>query len=333
MPENDPAVEEHTIKLDRSVLELDCAAEVDRISALLQTTIVDTWHRKGGVVAMSGGVDSSVVATLAVRALGKDRVLGLFLPERDSSPDSLRLARLVADQLGIETVMQDIAPALEALGCYRVRNDAVRRTVPEYTPECKFSIVLPGNRLDSKALNFFSVVVELPDGQQIKKRLGLREYLSIVAATNFKQRTRKMIEYFHADRLNYAVLGTPNYLEYDLGFFVKGGDGLADIKPIAHLYKTQVYALAEYLDVPAEIRARPPTTDTYSLGQSQEDFYFALPYNLMDLFLYAKNHDLSPAEAGAALGYTEEQARWVYWDIEQKRSYAQYLHQPPILLT
>ena len=321
------------MRLDRSVFDLDYAAEVSRINALLQATIVHTWHRKGGVVAMSGGIDSSVVAALAVRALGKDRVLGLFLPERDSSPESLELAKLVADQLGIETVTQDIAPALEALGCYRVRNDAVRRTVPEYTPDCKFSIVLPGNRLDSKALNFFSVMVELPDGQRIKKRLGLHEYLSIVAATNFKQRTRKMIEYFHADRLNYAVLGTPNHLEYDLGFFVKGGDGLADIKPIAHLYKTQVYGLAEYLNVPATVRARPPTTDTYSLSQSQEDFYFALPYNLMDLFLYAKSHGLSPAEAGAELGYTEEQARWVYWDIDQKRSYAQYLHESPILLT
>jgi NAD+ synthase len=282
---------------------------------------------------MSGGVDSSVVATLAVRILGRDRVLGLFLPERDSSPDSLRLAQLVADQLAIETMTYDIAPALEALGCYRVRNAAVKRAVAEFTPDSKFSIVLPGNRLDSTMMNFFSVVVELPDGQQIKKRLRLQEYLEIVAATNFKQRTRKMIEYFHADRLNYAVLGTPNRLEYDLGFFVKGGDGAADVKPIAHLYKTQVYKLAEYLGVPEEVRSRPPTTDTYSLEQSQEDFYFALPYHLMDLFLYAKDHDISAEEVGAALGYTTEQAQRVYRDIEQKRSYSAYLRREPVLLT
>ena len=318
------------MKLDRSVLEMDWEAEVNRIGGLLKETLFGEWHRKGVIVAMSGGVDSSVVASLATRVLGKARVLGLFLPETDSSPDSLRLAQLVADRLGIETVTHDIAPALEALGCYRVRSDAVRRVVPEYTEECKFSIVLPGNRLDSQMLNFFSVIVELPDGQRIKKRLGLREYLEIVAATNFKQRTRKMIEYYHADRLNYAVLGTPNYLEYDLGFFVKGGDGMADIKPIAHLYKTQVYMLAEYLGVPEEICSRPPTTDTYSLEQSQEDFYFALPYNLMDLFLYAKDHGLSHAEAGEALGYTEEQAQRVYQDIEQKRSYSNYLRQAPV---
>ena len=320
------------MKLDRSVFEMDWEAEVDRVGGLLKETLFGEWHRKGAIVAMSGGVDSSVVATMAVRILGKARVLGLFLPETDSSPDSLRLAQLVADGLGIETVTYDIAPALEALGCYQVRSDAVRRVVPEYTEECKFSIVLPGNRLDSQMLNFFSVIVELPDGRRIKKRLGLREYLEIVAATNFKQRTRKMIEYFHADRLNYAVLGTPNYLEYDLGFFVKGGDGMADVKPIAHLYKTQVYMLAEYLDVPDEICSRPPTTDTYSLEQSQDEFYFALPYNLMDLFLYAKDHGVSPAEAGEAIGYTEDQAQRVYQDIEQKRSYSNYLRQAPVLL-
>jgi len=321
------------MRLDRSIFEMDWGAETARICSLLRETILTQWHRKGAVVAMSGGVDSSVVAALAARAFGRRHVLGLFLPERDSSPDSLRLAQLMASQLEIETVTHDIAPTLEALGCYAVRDAAVQRTVPEYTPGCRFSIVLPGNRLDSTLLNFFSVVVELPDGTRIKKRLRLREYLEIVAATNFKQRTRKMIEYYHADRLNYAVLGTPNKLEYDLGFFVKNGDGSADIKPIAHLYKTQVYMLAEHLRVPTEIRSRPPTTDTYSLEQTQEDFYFALPYDLMDLFLYARDHGVPAAEAGKALGYTAEQAERVYQDIEQKRAVAEYLRKEPILLS
>ena len=127
-------------------------------------------------------------------------------------------------------------------------------------------------------------------------------YLQIVAATNFKQRVRKMMEYYHADRLNYAVAGTPNRLEYDQGFFVKLGDGAADVKPIAHLYKTQVYALAEYLGVPEEIRRRPPTTDTFSLPQTQEEFYFALPYAKMDLCLYGHNHGVPAAEVAAAAG-------------------------------
>ena len=157
-------------------------------------------------------------------------------------------------------------------------------------------------------------------------------YLQMVAATNFKQRVRKMMEYYHADRLNYVVAGTPNRLEYDQGFFVKLGDGSADIKPIAHLYKTQVYALAEYLGVPEEIRRRPPTTDTFSLPQTQEEFYFALPYAKMDLCLYGRNNGVPAAEVAAAAGLTTEQVERVYKDIDQKRRTTAYLHARPQLV-
>jgi NAD+ synthase len=160
----------------------------------------------------------------------------------------------------------------------------------------------------------------------------LKAYLEIVAATNFKQRTRKMLEYYHADRLNYAVAGTPNRLEYDQGFFVKLGDGAADVKPIAHLYKSQVYALAEHLGVPEDIRRRPPTTDTYSLAQGQDEFYFSLPYDKMDLCLYAKNNGLPISEVAQATGLTSEQVERVFGDIDTKRSTTRYLHLAPILV-
>ena len=134
--------------------------------------------------------------------------------------------------------------------------------------------------------------------------MPLDVYLGVVAATNMKQRTRKQLEYYHADRLNYAVLGTPNRLEYDQGFFVKNGDGAADIKPIAHLYKTQVYALAAHLGLPEEIRSRPPTTDTWSLAQSQEEFYFSVPYPTMDLCLFGLENGIAAAEVAARAGLT-----------------------------
>jgi NAD+ synthase len=181
-------------------------------------------------------------------------------------------------------------------------------------------------------LRVFSVVVHDPSGREHAARLSQSAYLTIVAATNFKQRVRKMLEYFHADRLNYAVAGTPNLLEYDQGFFVKNGDGAADFKPIAHLYKSQVYQIAAALGVPDAIRTRPPTTDTYSLPQSQEEFYFSLPYDQMDLCLYAKNHGVSAAECGEALGLRAEQVERVYRDIERKREFARYLHKPPLTL-
>ena len=163
-------------------------------------------------------------------------------------------------------------------------------------------------------------------------RMSAPAYLQMIAATNFKQRFRKLMEYYHADRLQYAVAGTPNRLEYDQGFFVKQGDGAADVKPIAHLYKSQVYALAEYLGVPEDIRRRPPTTDTFSLPQTQEEFYYALPYDKMDLCLYAHNHHVPPIEVAPVVGITADQVERVFKDIDQKRRTTKYLHARPILV-
>jgi len=253
------------------------------------------------------------------------------MPERDSSGDALRLGRMLAEQLGIRHAVEDIAPALEALGCYRRQLEAIRMVVPEYGEGWRCKLTLP-SLLDSDRLNITSLTVQDPAGLQRTVRMTPAAYLQMVAATNFKQRTRKMMEYYHADRLNYAVAGTPNRLEYDQGFFVKQGDGAADFKPIAHLYKTQVFALAEHLGVPEEIRRRPPTTDTFSLPQSQEEFYFALPYAAMDLCLWAHDHRVPAREAAPALRITEAQVERVYRDIEAKRRVTVYLHHAPMLV-
>lgn len=266
-----------------------------------------------------------------MRALGKERVLGLLMPERDSAPETLSLSRRVADLLGIEIIHEDITPILDAAGCYRRRDDAIREIFPNYGPEHRAKIVLP-SVVDSDRFRVFSLVVEAPDGSVASKRLSLSAYLGMVAATNFKQRVRKMLEYYHADRLNYAVTGTPNRVEYDQGFFVKLGDGAGDVKPIAHLYKTQVYQLAEYLEVPEEVRTRPPTTDTYSMPQSQDEFYFSLPYDKMDLCLYGKSHGIPDDDVASAVGISTEQLQRVYRDIAQKRRTTRYLHAPPVLV-
>lgn len=310
-----------------SRLRIDASATTEKITSTLRLQLGQRLKRRGLVVAMSGGVDSSVCAGLAVKAVGPSRVFGLMLPERDSDPESLQLAVQWAEQLGIAYEIENIAPALEGLGCYRRRDDAIRSIVPEFDANWKCKIVLPGQRLDSDRLNVFQLAVQRPDGGDIAYvRLTAEAYRQIVAATNFKQRTRKMIEYYHADRLHYAVVGTPNRLEYDQGFFVKGGDGLADVKPIAHLYKTQVYQLAAHLGVPTRITDRPPTTDTYSLPQSQEEFYFSLPAATMDLVLHAHNEGLDVDRAADVLGFTPEQVRRGYRDIAQKRATTRYLH-------
>ena len=311
-------------------LIIDAEAEVDRISESM-VSYIHKYKKKGLVVAMSGGIDSSVVAALCVRALGKDRVTGLLLPERDSSADTLHLSKLIADHLAVETVHEDITDMLEAVGCYRRRDEAIKNLIPQYDSNFQVKIVLP-SILQGENLRLFSVIVRSPDGEEIKARLTQNAYLGIVSATNFKQRVRKMLEYYHADHRNYAVAGTPNRLEYDQGFFVKLGDGAADIKPIAHLYKTQVYQVAEYLGIPEEIRSRPPTTDTYSLPQSQEEFFFSLPYKEMDLCLYGLNNNIPAEEVAQAVGLTVEQVNRVFHDIHQKRKTTHYLHVQPQLV-
>ncbi len=311
-------------------LRLDPALEAEKIVTGLRTQL-RAMRKRGLVLGLSGGVDSSVSVALAVKAVGAQNVQVIYMPERDSDPESLRLGQLVASTYGLEGVVEDIGPMLDALGCYRRRDDAIRTIVPEYRSDWACKVVI-GQSAGGDGYNISSLVVQSPDGVQQTHRMPLDVYLGVVAATNMKQRTRKQIEYFHADRLNFAVLGTPNRLEYDQGFFVKNGDGAADVKPIAHLYKTQVYALAESLGVPAKIRARPPTTDTYSLPQSQEEFYFALPYDRMDLCLYGLNHGLAASVVASAAKLTEAQVHHVWRDIAAKRKATKYLHAGPLLV-
>lgn len=317
--------------LERNVLDIDYQQEADRIAERLREITARQLHRRGLVVAISGGIDSSVSAALAVRALGPDRVFTLILPEQDSSDDSAARAHILAQHLGVRTETVDIAPALAAIGCYRHRDAAVRNALPEYGEGWKFKIVIDGGT--EGRINRFRLIAESPDGARHERELALADYLTIVAATNFKQRIRKTLEYFHADRLNYAVVGTPNRVEYDQGFFVKNGDGSADVKPIAHLYKSQVYGMARFLGLPERVCAAIPTTDTYSLSQGQDEFYFALPYQQMDLALWSLNHDVPAANLAIDLGISEAQAQAVYDDIRNKRRTTRYLHLPPVLIT
>lgn len=314
-----------------NVLDIDAKAVASELEQTIREIVLGRLHRKGVVVGLSGGIDSSVTAAICTRALGKDRVFGVMMPESDSSDDSLHLARLLADVLGIQTTVENIAPTLEALGCYQRRDDAIRKVIPEYGKGWKSKIVLP-NLVENSQYALFSIVAQSPAGEMKRVRLSADAYLGVVAATNFKQRIRKTMEYYHADRLYYAVAGTPNRLEYVQGFFVKNGDGSADFKPIAHLYKTQVYQLGRYLGVPDEILRRPPTTDTYSLEQSQEEFFFAVPLQTLDLCLYGKNNGFSPEEVAGATGLTAEKVQRVYTMIDSKLRATEYLHLPPQLV-
>lgn len=314
------------------VLKMDLEAEAQEICSGWRELVARKLMRRGAVVAVSGGIDSSCCAGLAVRAFGPQKVFGLLMPERDSSEASKDLGRQLVEHLGIDFTVKNIQPTLAAIGSYERYDAAVRSVFPHFGEGWKSKIVLPDNLMDSDRMNFYRLVVQDPQGEIFTERLPLHAYLEIVAATNFKQRIRKTLEYFHADRLNYAVTGTPNRLEYDQGFFVKNGDGAADVKPIAHLYKTQVYALAGHLGLPTEICESTPTTDTYSLKQGQDEFYFVLPYRQMDLLLWAKNNQVAADNVAQVMGLETVQVERVYKDIDRKRATTLPLHLSGLLV-
>jgi NAD+ synthase len=312
-------------------LVIDAEAEIARIADAMRTQLRTQLRRRGLVLGLSGGIDSSVCAALAARAVGPERVFALFMPENDSDPESLSLGRWVAETFGIASAVEDIGPALAAMGCYERRDSFIRQLVPEFGPGWGCKVVI-ANALAGKGYAVSSLVVQSPAGDRRELRMSAEVYQGIIAATNMKQRTRKQMEYYHADRLNYAVIGTPNLLEYDQGFFVKNGDGAADLKPIAHLYKSQVYQLAAHLGVPEDIRRRPPTTDTWSMAQSQEEFYFSLPYDRMDLCMYGLNNGLDREQVASAAKLSVDQVDAVWADIARKRVATAYLHLSPITL-
>jgi len=287
-------------------------------------------RKQGGVLGISGGIDSSVVLGLCVRAFGPERVLPLMLPEKDSDPESVQLAERLAAHFGVKPVLEVITPVLDGFGCYPRRDEAIKRVFPEYDAILgyKAKIVLPNNLLEGDTLNVFKVVIVTPDGEEKSHRLAPRDFNQIVAASNFKQRTRMAMLYYHAELHNYAVIGTGNKNEHDQGFFVKYGDGGTDIRPLVHLYKTQVYQLAEYLGIPEDIRRRPPTSDTYSAHSTQEEFFFRLPFHTMDLLWYAQEHGISAEEAAQVMDMEPVQAQRAYADFTRKQRTTEYLRMP-----
>ncbi len=306
----------------------DPAACLDRLAGETADAVRQL-GRAGAVVAVSGGVDSGVVAGICVRALGPERVLCLRLPERDAASESSDIGLELANSLGTRTVEEPITEALEALGCYRRRDEAIRRVFPEYEPGWRHKLV---RSRPTGGVIVFSLVVERPDGTEEQQRMPPDAYRELLAASNMKQRTRKLLEYTWADRLSYAVAGTPNLLEYDQGFFVKGGDGLADVKPIARIYKGQVYALARELGLPESVATRYPTTDTFSLPQTQEEFFFGHPYEQMDLLLWGHENGVAPPDLASRVGLEVNEIEAAYREIERKRVATEYLHAPAVLV-
>lgn len=309
-------------------LEFDIPATIAQLTEGIRDAVRDL-GRRGALVALSGGVDSSVSAGLCTAALGPDRVFGLLLPEVANSPDATTDGRDVAESLGIEYVTIPITDVLSALGCYEQQVAALRRIAPDYQPSWRHKIV---RSAPTGGMVILSMEIHDDAGEVRTVRIPADVYREYISAQNMKQRVRKLLEYTWAERLGYAVIGTPNRLEYDQGFFVRSGDGLADLKPIAGLYKSQVFALVRHLGLPEKIATRPPTTDTFTLPQSQEEYFFGHPHERMDLLLWGRDNDLSPAEVERETGIAAAVVEAAYSEIDRRRAGAVYLHAGAIVL-
>ena len=312
---------------------LNANAETERLVAALKDTVAFKLKKRGAVVGVSGGIDSSIVLALCAKTFGPEKVLAIMMPERDSSPESKELATLLCEKFKVPYILEDITDAVNGFGCYTRRDEAVKRVFPEYDPKTyKMKIVLKDDKDAKGKLNLFYLTIIAPDGTVKSQRLPLAEYLQIVAASNFKQRSRTNMLYYHAEAKNYAVIGTGNKNEHEQGFFVKYGDGGADVKPIAHLFKTQVFQLAEFLGVPEEIRKRTPTTDTYSAEQTQEEFFYKMPFELMDRIWDGWEKGVSSDVIAKVLNVPQAQVDVTINDIRQKIQTTEYLRQEPFSL-
>ena len=313
----------------KELINIDPKTTTGKIVKIMQKIVLNDIQKRGAVIGESGGLDSSVCLALSIKAFGVNKVVGISMPETESNPESLGFARELCHKFGVEFIIEDISEALRGFHTYTRRNEPIKNIFPEYNSTYKAKIILPDNLLQKETLNIFKLTIISPEGEEKTKRIPLKEYLHIVAASNFKQRSRMSMLYYHAERLNYAVIGTGNKNEHEQGFFVKYGDGSADIKPIAHLFKTQVFQLAEYLNIPKEILSRTPTTDTYSAECTQEEFFFRVPFEIGDLAWLALEKEIPLKKVAQELDLSEEQVLRIQKDIKRKIKTAAYLKAAP----
>jgi len=314
---------------DLNVLKIDPVKELERLVKFTIEQVNITYRRKGIVVGMSGGIDSACTTAISVQALGKNKVVGLVLPEKESNPISSEYAVKHAEQLGIEYHKVDITPTVESVASYKKRDEYLQKLVPEYKPGYKYNITLPTDLLERDSFSFYNLQVQMPDGGMKKKRLTLEEFRAVTSYANIKIRARMLHLYAEADRRSMVVAGTSNRTEFLLGDFCKYGDGGTDIEPIAHLYKNQVYQLSDHLKIIPEIINRQPSPDTFSLPVTDQEFFFRIAFDKLDFLLYGWEHKISTAEVAGVLKLPEDAVKRAYKDFTTKHNATAHLRVMP----
>ena len=313
----------------RDILKINAQRESTIVQEFMSAQTKGTPKKDGIIVGISGGIDSAVVAALAVAAVGKDKVFGLILPEKESSPDSAKFGQLVIDSLGIQHDTMDLTDAVESFTAYQARDEIIKSIFPDYDESYRFNIRLPQNLLEVDRYNFYTLCIDNGKGDTRQKRLAKNQFLAITAAANVKIRSRMIALYFLGEQMNYLVAGTTNKTEFMLGDFCKFGDGGNDVECVSHLYKSQIYQLGEFYGTPQEVMERTPSPDTFSLAVSDKDFYFCLPFDILDPLLYAWEYKSDINAVARELNLTTEQIERVYRDFDSKHSTTEHIRQLP----
>jgi len=264
---------------------------VNEICKFIQDEISNNLQKKGVVFGLSGGIDSAVTAALCAKSFESEQILGLIMPEKESNESSKVLAKQVSKKFSFNTETINITKILESFGVYEKKENIVYEKFPEFNSKCKYRVVVPPKLKNTIGIPFLEILDQ--DNQIHKLKITSLDFLTLTASTSIKHRVRMTLLYYHGEKNNFSVIGTTNKSEYQQGYFVKYGDGGSDIEPLVNIYKSQIYQLGKFLEIPKEILVSKASPDIWSFSTSDEEFFYTVPYNIVDLILYARENKLS----------------------------------------
>ena len=300
---------------------------VASIENFVKEEILEKFQRKGAVIGISGGIDSAVMASICTRSVNPKQVLGLIMPEKESDPSSQILAEKIANQLGIETKIIDITSILESFGVYENKEKIIKEKFSNFNNNCMYSVRVPSKFGNSIGIPFLEILDDKNKKHQIK--ISASEFLTLTASSSIKHRVRMTLLYYYAEKNNFCVVGTTNKSEFLQGYFVKYGDGGTDIEPLSNLYKSQIYQIGEFLNIPREIHEKDASPDIWSLKTSDEEFFYSVPYHIVDLILYARENNMTESEIEKISDLSLEQIKKLLQFQNQKQVKSQHMREIP----
>ena len=300
---------------------------INSIENFVKEEISKRFQKRGAVIGISGGIDSAVMAAICAKSIDPKQVLGIIMPEKESDPTSQILAKKVVEQYQIETKIIDITSILESFGVYSIKEQIVKEKFSNFNNNCKYRVTIPSKISNSAGIPFLEILDDKNKKYQFK--ISTSEFLTLIASSSIKHRVRMTLLYYYAEKNNFCVVGTTNKSEFLQGYFVKYGDGGTDLEPLTNLYKSQIYQIGEFLKVPNEILEKDASADIWSFNTSDEEFFYSVPYHIVDLILYARENNMTKSEIEKISNLSLEQIEKLLQFQNQKQVKSQHMREMP----